>query len=88
MRQHYERVTRAKETKCSPYINRAAVDLNDDLDLQCRKCLMVFAPLHSVNYYMKLTKNQAVMGENFLVLRKISYFNIKIAEGKGTIFEQ
>lgn len=86
MRQHYERVTQAKENKCSPHINRAAVDLDDNLDLQCKKCLTVIAPLHSVNYYMKLTKNQTVLGEHFLVLRKMAYFNLKISEGQGAIF--
>lgn len=57
------------------------MDLNDDLDLQCKKCLMVFAPLHSVNYYMKVNKNQAVIGEDFVVLRKMNYFNIKLEQG-------
>ena len=87
MRQYYERVTRAKEARCSAYINRVAVDLDDELDLQCRKCRMVLAPLHSVNYYMKVNKNQAVIGEDFLVFRKMSYFNLKMEQGQGNIFE-
>lgn len=57
------------------------MDLNDELDLQCRKCLMVVAPLHSVNYYMKVSKNQAVIGEDFLVLRRMNYFNVRLEEG-------
>lgn len=57
------------------------MDLNDELDLQCGKCLMVVAPLHSVNYYMKVSKNQAVIGEDFLVLRRMNYFNVRLEEG-------
>lgn len=87
MRQYYERVTRAKEARCSPCINRVAVDLDDELDLQCRKCQMVLVPLHSVNYYMKVNKNKVVIGEDFLVLRKMSYFNMKMDQGQGSIFE-
>ncbi len=63
------------------------MDLDDELDLQCKKCLITIASLHSVDYYMKLHKNQEELGENFMVLRKITYNNIKIKQEDAIIFE-
>lgn len=80
MKKNYRNAERAKEIACNSNIKRYAVDLDDELDFQCKKCLSVVAPLHSTDFYMKITKKPAKLTDSYLVLRKMNYHRLVISE--------
>ena len=62
------------------------VDLNDDVDTQCRQCLSVLFPLYSVDYWMK-TRKEFIKQREEMVLRKREYMNLSIAEASTITYD-
>lgn len=56
------------------------VDLDDNFDIQCKKCLIVLVPLHSADFYMRVLRNEERHGSDFLVLAKLSYTGLAISK--------
>jgi hypothetical protein len=74
--------------KCSPHLGRVAVDLDDELDLQCRQCLAVIVPLHSVDYYMNVLTNEEKLGSDFVVVRRQAYHGLTISKDMTLLEEE
>jgi hypothetical protein len=74
--------------KCSSHITRLTVDLDDELDLQCKNCMVSIAPLHSVDYYMKPLKTVEKLSGSFLVLSKRIFHNICVVQEEMSLCEQ
>ncbi len=66
--------------KCNPHLMRVAVDLDDDFDIQCRNCLTVLVPLHSIDFYMQVLRNAEKHGSDFLVLSRKTYHGLAISK--------
>jgi hypothetical protein len=63
------------------------VDLDDDFDIQCRKCLTVLVPLHSVDFYMQVLRNGEKHGSDFLVLSRQTYYGLAISKDMTLVEE-
>ena len=66
--------------KINQCLTRVSIDLDDELDLQCSHCLTVLVPLHSVDYYMRVLKNEEKLGNDFLVMRRMIYHQLAISK--------
>jgi hypothetical protein len=55
------------------------VDLDDEVDAQCRKCLSVLFPLFSVDFWMKIRKENKREREE-VVLRQREYLNLSLSD--------
>ena len=62
------------------------MDLDDNVDAQCRKCLSVLFPIYSVDYWMKTKKERTKLKEE-VVLRKREYLNLNIAESSAMTYD-
>jgi hypothetical protein len=73
--------------KCNPHLRWVRVDLDDDFDIQCKKCLIVVAPLHSVDFYMQVLRNEERHGSDFLVLARQAYTGLTISKDMTLVDE-
>jgi hypothetical protein len=77
---------RAHSLDCSPEIVRVEVDLDDEVDAQCRKCLSVLFPLYSVDYWMK-TRKECTREREGVVLRQREYINLNITDSSTITYD-